>query len=59
MKNRIYSNHSFEIWMNDQSDVEADDQGLFDDNWIVSGGDLFNSLESTNDDSVNYYEEAA
>lgn len=59
MKNRIYSKQSFEVWINDQPETETDDQGLFDNNWIVSGVDLFNSLELTNDELLNYYDEAA
>ena len=41
MKERITSEFSFEVWINNDIDSRADEIGSFDDNWIVSAGDLF------------------
>ena len=59
MKTRITSEFSFEVWINDQSDSFADEAGSFDDNWIVSAGDLFDGMDLPTDEPLNYYDEAA
>ena len=59
MKNRINSEFSFEVWMNNEFDPMADETGSFDDNWIVSAGDLFGRMDLPTDDAVSYYDEAA
>lgn len=60
------SNFTFDVWVNDQVDFLAniadhDDIGFgsFDDNWIVSAGDLFGKMELPLDVPVNYNDEAA
>ncbi|GAB3809534.1 hypothetical protein GCM10028819_51590 [Spirosoma humi] len=59
MKNRINSEFSFEVWMNNDFDSMAHEAGSFDDNWLVSAGDLFGQIDLSMDDSANYYDEAA
>lgn len=59
MKNRINSEFSFEVWMNNDIDSMTDETGTFDDNWIVSASDLFGRMDLPTDDAVNYYDEAA
>lgn len=59
MKTHINSEFSFEVWINDQSDSFADETDSFDDNWLVSGGDLFNGIDLPTDEPLNYYDEAA
>jgi hypothetical protein len=55
---------TFDIWVNDQADfpayiVDHDNLGSFDDNWIVSAGDLFGRMELPLDEPMNYNDEAA
>lgn len=59
MKTRINSEFSFEVWINNDIDSMADEIGLFDDNWIVSAGDLFGRMDLPTDEPVNYYDLAA
>ncbi|AQG80151.1 hypothetical protein [Spirosoma montaniterrae] len=59
MKTRINSEFSFEVWINNDIDSMADEIGVFDDNWIVSAGDLFGQMELPVDEPIAYYEEAA
>ena len=60
MKNRINSEFSFEVWINNDFDSSTDELiGSFDDNWIVSAGDLFSQMELPTDEPLGYYEEAA
>ena len=54
----------FEIWANDSADFYADEAGSFDDNWIVSAGDLFGKMDLPTglleqDEFVTYYDKAA
>lgn len=60
------SEFAFDVWVNDQVDflsniADHDDIGFgtFDDNWIVSAGDLFGKMDLPTDEPVNYYDEAA
>lgn len=59
MKNRINSEFSFEVWMNNDFDAMAHETGSFDDNWLISASDLFGQMDLPADDTVNYYDEAA
>ncbi len=64
MKKRINSEFSFEVWINNDIDAMADEIGSFDDNWLVSAGDLFDGVELPTgmpyqDETLNYYDEAA
>ncbi|QDK82391.1 hypothetical protein EXU85_28795 [Spirosoma sp. KCTC 42546] len=59
MKARIHTEHSFEVWINNDTDSLADETGSFDDNWIVSAGDLFDNMALSNDESISYYDEVA
>ncbi len=69
MKTRINTELSFEVWLNDQTDFLTDETGSFDDNWIVSAGDLFGQMDSLTaiadlgmsdySDQIDYYDEAA
>lgn len=65
MKNRINSEFSFEVWINNDFDSSADELiGSFDDNWIISAGDLFGQMDFPigmphHDEPLGYYEEAA
>lgn len=64
MKTRINTEFSFEVWINDQADFLADESGSFDDNWIISAGDLFGQMDlptslTEHDEPVGYYDEAA
>lgn len=60
MKNRINSDFSFEVWINSDFDSMSDELlGNFDDNWIVSAGDLFDQMDLPTDEPLGYYEEAA
>lgn len=59
MKTRINSESSFEVWINNDIDSMAEEIGSFDDNWIVSAGDLFGGVEFSTNDVVDYYDEAA
>lgn len=58
MKTQVISEFSFEVWISDQSDSFTDETG-FDDNWIVSAGDLFNGIDLPSDEPINYYDDAA
>ena len=60
------SNFSFDVWVNDQVNflsniADHDDigSGSFDDNWIVSAGDLFGKMDLPTDEPLNYYDDAA
>lgn len=60
MKNRINSEFSFEVWINNDFDSMSDELiGNFDDNWIVSAGDLFGQMDLPTDGPLGHYEEAA
>lgn len=59
MKNRINSEFSFEVWINSSFESTADETGDFDDNWIVSAGDLFGRMDLLADEAINQYDEAA
>ncbi|GAA4414992.1 hypothetical protein GCM10023187_45100 [Nibrella viscosa] len=59
MKKRIQSEFSFEVWINNDNNSMADEIGSFDDNWIVSAGDLFNGMELPADEPLPQQEEAA
>ncbi|GAB4055052.1 hypothetical protein [Spirosoma litoris] len=59
MKTRIHSEHSFEIWINNDTDFLADEAGDFDDNWVVSAGDLFGNMALPHDEAASYYDDAA
>ncbi len=54
---RIASEFSFEVWINDSDDYNNDGLGNFDDNWLVSAGDIFG--EMTPDDDTDYEVKAA
>ena len=63
-RNNQASDFAFEVWVNDQVDflshlADHDDVGSFDDNWIVSAGDLFGKMNLPTDEPVSYYDEAA
>ncbi|GAB3224821.1 hypothetical protein [Spirosoma arcticum] len=58
------SDYTFDVWVNDQADfptyiADHDDLGSFDDNWIVSAGDLFGKMDLPTDEPVSYNDEAA
>ncbi|MGF7219182.1 hypothetical protein GGR92_005364 [Spirosoma lacussanchae] len=59
MKKRITSEFSFEVWINNDIDSMADEIGSFDDNWMVSAGDLFDGLDLPADEPLQHYDEAA
>lgn len=59
MKTRINSEFSFEVWINNDMDSVADEFSNFDDNWLVSAGDLFDGIDLPTDEPLNYYDEAA
>lgn len=59
MKARNTSDPFFDGWGNSLADVPGDETGSFDDNWIVSAGDLFGAMELPVDDTEGYYNEAA
>ena len=65
-RNNKSANFPFDVWVNDQVDflsniADHDDIGFgaFDDNWLVSAGDLFGRMELPTDDSINQYDDAA
>lgn len=54
----------FDVWVNDQVDFRSniadhDELGSFDDNWIVSAGDLFGKMDLPIDETISYYDDAA
>lgn len=59
MKKHINTEFSFEVWINNDADLMADDFGQYDDNWLVSADDLFGHLELPGDESVAYYQDVA
>jgi hypothetical protein len=59
MKNRINSEFSFEVWINNDFDLMANEAGSYDDNWLVSASDLFGQMDLPTDDTASYYDEAA
>ena len=59
MKARNTFDSFFDGWGNSLADVSSDETGSFDDNWIVSAGDLFGAMELPVDEPEHYYNEAA
>ena len=59
MKSHINSEFSFDVWINNDIDSMAEEFGSFDDNWIVSAGDLFGKMDLPTDEPTSYYDEAA
>ena len=59
MKKRITSDFTFDVWINAQADFLNEELGSFDDNWIVSAGDLFGEMELPGDDSTSFHDQAA
>ncbi|KAB7725726.1 hypothetical protein F5984_25740 [Rudanella paleaurantiibacter] len=59
MKKHINPEFSFEVWINNDADSMADEIGSFDDNWMVSAGDLFDGMELPTDEPLYQYDEAA
>ena len=59
MKTRITTEFSFEVWINDSDDYNNDDLGNFDDNWLISAGDLFGKMDLLTDEDYDYGDEAA
>lgn len=60
MKKHNTAEFSFDVWINNDFDSMADELiGSFDDNWLVSAGDLFGQMDLPTDEPHGYYEEAA
>jgi len=59
MKASNTSDSFFDGWGHSLADASGDENGSFDDNWIVSAGDLFGAMELPVDDTERYYNEAA
>jgi hypothetical protein len=55
----ISAEFSFEVWINNDVDSMAEEFGSFDDNWLVSAGDLFGKMELPVNEPMGYYDEAA
>ena len=55
----VSAEFSFEVWINNDVDSMAEEFGSFDDNWLVSAGDLFGQMELPVDEPMSYYDEAA
>lgn len=62
-RNNEFANFAFDVWVNDEVDflsniADHDDIGFgsFDDNWLVSAGDLFGRMELPVNEPVSYYD---
>lgn len=63
-RNGQSADFTFDVWVNNQLDFlshidDHDDISSFDDNWIVSAGDLFGRMDIPLDEPMNYHDEAA